>query len=191
MRHRKQTGQIMPIGTNWHVRYWEKRFINGVIARKRVTHLLGKCITRGKRAPQDIVDAAAAHMRTIADCDIAPEQILTLAEFTTNIYLPFVKENRRPSTYKNACENWKLHIEPKSRGRVLKDVRIKHVQQWLSEIATTPRFKKTGKFDKTGKPLPPLARNTLARIRSFLSGLFAHAVRFEYHPGQTPSGIRD
>jgi integrase len=128
-------------------------------------------------------------MRTVADCDIPPEQIVTLADFTKNVYLPFVKENRRPSTYKNASENWKLHIEPKSRGCVLKDVRIKHVQQWLSSIATTPRFKKNGKFDRTGTPLPPLARNSLARIKSFLSGLFAHAVRFEYHPGPNP--VRD
>ena len=189
MRHRKQHGQILLIAGNWHCRYWAPRCIDGIVERKRVTHLLGKCTTRGKHPPQDIVDAAAAHMRTVADCDIAPEQILTLAEFVTSIYLPFVEANRRPSSFKNAKENWQNHIEPRSRGRVLKDVRIKHVQQWLSDIGTTPRYKKLGKFDKTGTPLPPLARNTLARIKSFLSGLFVHAMRFGYHPGPNP--VRD
>jgi integrase len=171
MRARKQRGQVLLLGTNWHVRYWEKHSIAGVIQRKRVTHVLGKCTTRGKHPPQDIVDAAAAHMRTVNDCDIAPEQVLSFAEFTETIYLPWVKENHRTSTYRNYNQIWKIHIEPKSgRDRTLKDVRIKHVQTWLNAI---------GQKD--------LARNTLARVKSFLSGLFKHAIRLEYYTGPNPA----
>jgi hypothetical protein len=45
---RKQDGQIVKISGRWYVRYWERRTINGVIERKRVSHHLGPVMTRGK-----------------------------------------------------------------------------------------------------------------------------------------------
>ncbi|MGB7553723.1 MAG: hypothetical protein WBM04_05080 [Candidatus Korobacteraceae bacterium] len=100
MRTRKQTGQIIRIGDNWYVRYWERRNVNGSIERKRVTHQLGPVTTRGKRPSADILAEAERHMATINSGTIPADRIVTISDFVGCIYLPWVELHKRPSTVK-------------------------------------------------------------------------------------------
>ena len=81
MRNRKQAGQVIRIGDRWYVRYWERRTINGIIERKRVTHQLGQVTTRGKRPPADIVGEAERHMATVNSGTIPPDRIVNSLGF--------------------------------------------------------------------------------------------------------------
>jgi hypothetical protein len=50
MQKRKQNGQIVRIGNDWHVRYWLLRNVGGVSKRTQLTHQLGPVGTReGKK----------------------------------------------------------------------------------------------------------------------------------------------
>lgn len=175
MRTRKQAGQIVAIGPRWHVRYWEKRMINGVLERRRVTHLLGPVTTRGKLPPADIVTEAEKHMATINTSTIPVEQIVRRGEFVETIFLPAVKKNSKPSTARGYQSVWDLHLRALvSRERInLRDFRTAHVQRWLDLIGEGE-----------------LSRNSLKRIKSMISGCFAEAKRLGYFNGRIPRGIR-
>lgn len=92
---RKQRGQIIRIGSRWHVRHWEGRNIGGIIERKRVRHFLGEVTTRGKRPPADIVTEAERHMATVTSGTIPADRIVTIGDFVEQIYLPWVREYKR------------------------------------------------------------------------------------------------
>src|SRR5438874_9701559 len=62
---REQTGTIIQIGSNWHLRWWERRNIGGTIQRKRVSHRLGAKTTRGRTPPAQIVEEAKRYMNNI------------------------------------------------------------------------------------------------------------------------------
>jgi integrase len=171
MRNRKQNGTIIRIGDAWYVRYWERRAVNGTIERKRVTHQLGPVTTRGKNPPADIKSEAAKHMASINGSVIAPERIVTIADFVENVYLPWVKENKRPSTYKGYRENWEDHLKARCSRSLLKSTRTFHVQQWLADIYATNQ----------------LSRGSLSHIKSFVSGAFKHAKRLDYFERENPA----
>jgi integrase len=168
---RKQEGQIIRIGERWYVRYWERRNTGGTIERKRVTHSIGLVATCGKRPPADIKDEAERYMTTVNDCCIPAERVIGFADFVENVYLPWVKENKKPSTFKGYNDVWEHHLKAvSSRERAsLKGLRTFTVQRWLNQI---------GQED--------LSRNSLKRIQSVLSGIFKQAKRLGFYDGVNP-----
>lgn len=171
MRKRKQqAGQIIRIGDRWHVRYWERRSMNGSVERKRVTHFLGQVTTRGKRPPADIVTEASRHMATVNSGTVPPERIVTIGDFVERVYLPWIEEYRRPSTSKGYRDIWEDHLKPACEQVWLKDTRTYHVQGWLNQIGS-------------GK----LSRNTLKHVKSVISGIFTLAKQQDYFQGVNPA----
>jgi integrase len=171
MRKRKQRGTIIRIGDRWYVRYWERRNTDGHIVRKRVTHQLGQVTSRGKRPPGDVLDEAKRFMNTVNGCCIPPEHILTIVDFVEAVYLPWAKENKKPSTYHGYEDAWDLHLKnlvSRECGN-LKDVRTYTIQQWLNAIGQKE-----------------LSRNSLKRIKSVLSGIFKQAKRLGFYDGVNP-----
>lgn len=168
---RKQQGQIIRIGERWYVRYWERRTVGGKIERKRLTHSLGLATTRGKHPSADIKDEAERHMATVNDCCIPAERNIGFAEFVTDMYLPWVKETKKPSTYKGYNDAWERHLKPLSKPErgTLKNLRTFNVQQWLNQLGHKN-----------------LSRNSLKRIQSVLSGIFKQAKRLGYYDGVNP-----
>lgn len=168
---RKQQGQILQIGKRWYVRYWERQNKGGSIERKRVTYAIGKVISRGKRPPADIVSEAARHMATVNECCIAPERLVCFSDFVTGVYLPWVKESKKPSTYKGYRGIWEDHLKALTDGERgnIKDVRTFTVQCWLNQIGQSA-----------------LSRNSQKRIQSVLSGIFKQAKRLGYYDGINP-----
>lgn len=167
---RKQQGQIIRIGNRWHVRHWERRNIVGIIERKRVTHFLGEVTTRGKRPPADIVTEAERHMATVNRGTIPAERIVTIGDFVEKIYLPWVREHRRPSTAKGYNDIWQDHLKPRCEKVWLKDTRTFHVQNWLSQVGSAE-----------------LSRNTLKHVKSVISGMFTLAKQQDYFQGENPA----
>jgi hypothetical protein len=94
------------------------------------------------------------------------------ADFFESVYLPWINENRRPSTYKNCRDVWKKHVRTLSirERHCLKDIRTFTVQRWLNQI---------GEED--------LSRNSLKRIKSTLSGAFTIAKQLGYFDGVNPA----
>ena len=106
-------------------------------------------------------------MQTINNTSIPAEQNVSVDDFVESVYLPWIKQNRRPSMYKNARDVWRQHIRPlMSRERhTVRAIRT----WWLNQI---------GKED--------LSRNSLKRIKSTLSGMFTLAKQLGYFDGVNP-----
>lgn len=171
MRTRKQNGQIVRIGDRWYVRYWDRRNVGGTIERKRVTHPLGPVATRGKNPPADIQSEADRHMASVNNGTISPERVLTLTDFVEKVYLPWIKQHKRPSTYKGYKDVWEDHLKPLCGQQWLKNTRTYIVQQWLTQIS------------KPGN----LSRNSLRHIKSVISGIFTLAKQLAYFEGENPA----
>jgi integrase len=167
---RKQCGQIIRIGDRWYVRYWERRNVAGTVERKRVTHSIGEVTTRGKRPPADIRTEAERHMATVNSGSVPAERIVTIDDFVERVYLPWIKEHKRPSTEKGYRDIWEDHLKPLSEQVWLKDARTYHVQGWLNQIGA-------------GK----LSRNTLKHVKSVISGIFTLAKQQDYFQGENPA----
>jgi integrase len=170
VRRSKQKGLIVLIGKRWFVRYWESRNVNGVIVRKRVSHPLGPVTTRGKTPPADIVDDADRHMASVNSRVIPADRIVTIGDFVDNVYLPWVKDNKRPSTAKGYREIWEDHLQPQCARVLLKNVKTFNVQNWLNEI---------------GKKR--LSRNTLKHVKSVVSAIFTLAKQLGFFEGANPA----
>src|SRR5262245_32554431 len=100
MRNRRQQGHIVRIGEHWFVRYWERRNVQGNVARKRVSHQLGPVTTRGKRPPADIRGEAERQMASLNSGTIPAERVVTIGDFVEHVYLPWIDRHKRPSTAK-------------------------------------------------------------------------------------------
>jgi integrase len=177
---RKQCGQIIRIGDRWYVRYWERRNIGGVIERKRVTHSIGEVTTRGKRPPADITTEAARHMASVNGGTIPAERIATIADFVERVYLPWIERYQRPSTLKGYRQVWNQHLKPLCERTWLKEVRTYQVQVWLNATG------KNGSVCRETSARVPLSKNSLKRIQSVLSGVFALAKQLGYYEGVNP-----
>src|SRR5262245_56082174 len=111
MRRRTQSGGIIRIGDRWYVRYWERRNIGGSLERKRITHQLGPVTTRGRRPPADILSEAERHMAAVNSGTIPADRIVTIGDFVERVYLPWVREHKRPSTAKGYIDIWENHVK--------------------------------------------------------------------------------
>jgi hypothetical protein len=166
-----QKGQIVKISGRWYVRYREKRNINGTVENKRVSYCLGPVTTRGKHPPADIEEAAAEYMKTVNGSQIPAEHIVAFGDFVVSIYLPWVKETKKPSTYKGYNDIWEDHLKSvtaREKARI-KDIRTFTVQGWLNQIGQGS-----------------LSRNSQKRIQSMLSGVFKQAKRLGFYDGINP-----
>jgi hypothetical protein len=98
-RRRIQAGTITQFSGRWYLRYWEKRVENGELKRKRMSHLLGPAEGRERKHPPDDVERAAERfMSNLNNSAIQPEHVSTLSDFVESVYLPWVKQFKRPAT---------------------------------------------------------------------------------------------
>jgi integrase len=170
MRKRSQSGYIVRISGRWYVRYWESRNVDGKVVRKRASHLLGPITTKGKKPPAEIVDEAERHMASVKGSAIVAERVVTIGDFVTLIYLPWIEKNKRPSTAKGYRDIWEDHLHPLCAKVWLKNVRTYHAQKWLEQIGEGG-----------------LSRNTLKHIKSVISAIFTLAKQQDYFQGENPA----
>src|SRR5260370_17999234 len=101
---------------------------------------------------------------------------MQVVDFVEGVYLHEIKARRRPSTLKNYKDIFRIHLKPRLGETSLRQFRCCDGERRLGDIA---RQAKT----KDGKPL---GRNTLSRIKSFLSGTFKTAKRLGALDGVNP-----
>lgn len=82
---------------------------------------------------------------------------LRVEQFWTDTYLPFAEKHLRTSTVESYKDLWQRHIKDHAGRTRLEDYRASHATAYL-----------TGLSERLG-------RNSLAHVRSLMSGIFSHA----------------
>ena len=99
-----------------------------------------------------------------------PLSVTKLSDFVDRVYLPFGKQQKRPSTYRGYAQMWSNYLKTRCQAEWLREIRTHHVQAWLEE---------TGREHE-------ISRTTLKHVRNFLSGIFRHAAQQGYFDGANP-----
>ena len=99
-----------------------------------------------------------------------PLRVTLLGDFIDRVYLPFVKQQKRPSTYRGYSQVWSDYLKAYSQAKWLREVKTHHVQSWLEGVARERKISKT----------------TLKHVKHFLSGVFRHAAQQGYFDGGNP-----
>jgi integrase len=182
MRRTKQNGSILRHRGWWVVRYRERVGIGGTI----------KTVNRAKRLAQ--VDAqhktvasvrhlAADILEPVNRTTVSPLTVTKMGDFVERLYLPFAKEQKRPSTYKGYFQIWHQYLKTRCEQSWMKEVKTYDVQTWLGEIARERR--------KDGEREYSLSKTTLSHVKNFLSGVFRHAAQQGYFNGANPAKLAE
>ena len=157
---RHQQGYVFRKGSGWYLRFYQgERQPDGS------ERAVQKCT---KLADYGGEYRSKTAVRILADEFLAPfnngtttvDSLMPLTDFIEKRYLPYVKGRKAPSTYAGYKNLWSLYI--KDRGRfALRDYRTCECDDLLEEIARNH----------------DTAKETIKRVKSFLSGTFRHAKR--------------
>jgi len=169
MRRTNQIGYITRHRGWWVLRYRERVGVGGKV----------KTIQRAKRLV--LIDAehkTKASVRDLAKRELAPLNrnvadplgITKLGDFVDRVYLPFVKQQKRPSTHRGYSQMWSDYLKVRCQAEWLREVKTHQVQLWLETIAQDHKLSKT----------------TLKHVKNFLSGIFRHAAQQGYFDGANP-----
>ena len=170
MPTRHQKGYVFKKKNRWYVRYYEYVIQgNGSIKRKQVARSVAPvCYEyRTKRAVMPLVTELLA---AVNSGRFNPESVLSVDRFVTETYLPHVSTQKQPSTSRGYKSIWKHHLAPRCGQTRIRDFRTADGEQMIADIARQK----------------DLSRNTLKRIKSFMSGVFKHAKRVGALDGINP-----
>jgi integrase len=136
-------------------------------------------VQRAKRlVPVDSERKTKASVRDLAKRELEPLNrnvaeplsVTKLSDFVDRIYLPFAKQQKRPSTHRGYSHLWSDYLKVRCQGEWLREVKTHHVQSWLEDIGREHEISKT----------------TLKHVKNFLSGFFRHAAQQGYFDGANP-----
>ena len=169
---RHQQGYVFRKGNGWYLRYYDYAVEPG-----GKTVLKKKCVKlapyggefRSKKAVRRLADE---FLRPFNDGTYTPASAMTMRDFVENIYLPYVKQQKKPSTAEGYQKMWSRYLK-QGADVALRDFRTVDCERFLAQIAF--------KFD--------LGIRTLAHVKNLLSGIFRYALRTGYLNGTNP--IRD
>jgi integrase len=177
---RKQTGCIVKKGKAWYLRYYDTILDEtGKPVRKKCCRRLADCSDqyRSRKSVRQLADEVLAPLNT---GKVRPESTMTVAGFIENEYLPWTERSKRPSTVKGYKDIWNYHVKVRIGNVTLRDFRPHDGTRLLESIAAGCR----------------LSRRTMYHVKSFLSGVFAHAISQGWldsanpiHGTKIPSGL--
>jgi integrase len=169
VRKAKQSGYIMRHHGWWVLRYRERVGVGGEI----------ETIQRAKRlVPVDAQHKTKASVRDLAQRELEPLnrhlteplRVTNLGDFVDRVYLPFVKQQKRPSTFRGYFLMWAGYLKLRCKTAWMREVKTHQVQSWLDEIG-----REHG-----------ISRTTLKHVKNFLSGVFRHGAQQGYFDGANP-----
>jgi integrase len=167
---RHQKGHVYKKKNRWYVRYYEYVIQrDGSIKREQLARSVASvCYEyRTKRAVMPLVTELLA---AVNSGRFNPESVLSVDRFVTETYLPHVSTQKQPSTSRGYNSIWKHHLAPRCGQTRIRDFRTADGEQMIADIARQN----------------DLSRNTLKRIKSFMSGVFKHAKRVGALDGINP-----
>jgi integrase len=162
-QRRQQSGYLFHRGKSWFLRYCDDVLKpDGTIRRKLMCKKLdvehgGEYRTEASVKPfvQEILAPVNAGL-------LNPSSTMPVADFVENVFLPqYAEKQLRASTLKGYRDVWHDHVKNRLDKLTLRQFRTVDGEKILSAIA-----RDTG-----------LGRNSLKRIKSFLSGVFKQAKR--------------
>jgi integrase len=155
---RHQDGYIWRKGRNWYGRWWEDAIEDGQVVRRQKARKLAPYCDR-YRSEGDVRPLLDEILRPVNAGKAQPESTLPVAMFVENYYLPFAKENCRPSTYSAYQTQWQAYLAPRIGKVVLRDFRTVDAANLLADVHVCHG----------------LSRSTLRHLKAFMSAVFTFA----------------
>src|SRR5580698_1699128 len=100
-----QTGYIWRVGSSWYGRWREDVIESGIVVRKQHSEKIADVSDR-YRTKSDVRPLLEERLRPINEGRSRPESTLSVAAFVQDYYLPFVRENFKPSTVAGYSYLW-------------------------------------------------------------------------------------
>lgn len=163
-----QTGELFEKYGSWYARWYDS-------ARNRKTKKLGSLADFPKR--DDIISIFQSHMSEVNDQpqNFVPAVGSTLSQFVNQEYFPVIAKDLRGSTRRSYIAIWANYVEPRLGSMKIRDIRTFDIQRALDAIVRSgPAQNPKHKVKKTRREWK---RNSLARVRSFMSGIFGETIR--------------
>lgn len=178
----KQNGYIFRKRKSWFLRYSDTVLRDGKSVRVQLCK---------KLAPYCDEYRTEKSVRPLADEFLLPlnagaldvRSTMTVSDFIESVYLPAVKAQKRASTYKNYRDIFRIHVKPRLGDTTLRSFRCYDGDQLLKNIARHacaqhPKAEDCLRAQRDNQhERQLLGKNTLKRIKSFLSGAFKEAKR--------------
>jgi integrase len=162
MNSRHHDGVVYEASNAFYIRHWITKTVAGQPKRVRVSHMLcRKDDTHRSATCKPVKDLARSFMQTInaAFGPDAAQASLLITDYWTNVYLPFVTKNLKPSTVAGYTQIWEQFLEDHFKDRTFREYETHHGSKFL-----------TGVVDNG------YGRRTVAHVRSLASGIFTHAI---------------
>jgi integrase len=166
MRTRTQKGEVYAKGPMWYLRFYDWKVEDGQLQRKRLCRQLGSKdnLTR-KQAEREAEQFLAGINKPVLPAHSAVQ----FNEYVETFYLPRLKRDMRPSTYRGYCTVWTA-LKPFTGALWIRDMVPADVETILGNMADTGRFNK----------------HTIQHVKFFLSGAFRVAIVNNYYRGANP-----
>jgi len=150
-----QSGSIYKKHGAWHWRYYEG-------SKQRSLKLAD--VSDEFRSKRDVVPVANDLAARILPRNNQPRTgNVGIVEFVEAVYLPWVRDQKRPATFDGYRKMWAKHLKPHFGARRLYAYEPFHATEFLTGLA------------RAG-----MGRHAVSHIRALMSGLFAHAVALGY-----------
>src|SRR3954454_12485738 len=109
---RKQKGQLIETERSWFLRYYTPVEENGQTKKKQTCVRLCEKDDR-YRFKQDVQPLVDQHMAAVNVKTAPVTGSMPIGDYVTNIYLPWVEQNKAASTYNGYKQIWKCQFEAK------------------------------------------------------------------------------
>jgi integrase len=161
-----QRGTIRQHHGSWTLFYYDDVLVDGKRVRKYVSKKLAE-VSDVYPSKRSVLLLAEKILAPLNSGTLVAESSMTVQDFIDNVYLPHVKNELRPSTYKDYRDIVRVHLRSRLGDTRLRDFRTVHGQRLLRDITS-------------------VGHTSLLRIKSFLSGVFKHAKREGFLDGENP-----
>jgi len=176
-KRRPQRGYLYRRGKSWFVRFFDDRpQPDGSLKRVQVSEKLPVQFGDQYRTRKSVKEFADDILRPLNQGLVNPESAQELRVFIEDVYLPWVKANKRASTLKAYKDIFRIHVKARLGDTSVRKFRTFDGQRLLDEIGRQA-------VAKDGKRL---THASLMRIKSFLSGVFSVAKRLGVLDGVNP-----
>lgn len=171
---RKQTGYVFRAGDNWLIRYRDSRVVDGRVIRKQMAVKLCSVSPKHQRCtrpPKAVKEERDRFMEKINNSTVAPEHLLTLSDFVTQVWTPHVESRWAKSTQCHYGYYWKQILKPRCGSELLRDFSTVKGKALLDGIA---------------RENPTMCKATLRRLKSQMSGILKLAIELGYRAAPNP-----
>jgi integrase len=177
-QRREQKGHLYRRGNLWLVRYYDDILQpDGTVKRTQVSKKLEVSYCDEYRTKKSVRPFMEKILAPLNQGLLTVQSTMRIADFIDKEHFPKIEQKRRASTLKGYKDVWRLHLKGRIGNMTLREFRTVDGERILADIA---------RLDLDPRSKQPLSKNSLARIKSFLSGVFKHAKRLGILDGVNP-----